>query len=99
MRYKVRGKYPTQYEKKEWTPPIEELDKTARIGRITQVFKSKAKKMVYFLKKVKEHPKYEEYHQSTGWAEEGAGCKSNPQYSWCPEYNIYKQKVKACLDH
>lgn len=39
MRFDQRGKYPANYRKKQWAPPMGELQKTARTGKVITVFK------------------------------------------------------------
>jgi hypothetical protein len=38
-----------------------------------------------------------ESYAPTGWAEESAGCDSSAHWSWCSDYAVFQDQVKACL--
>ena len=63
------------------------------IKRWQDFFKLKSFKTISFLKNSSGN-----HYQTTGAAEETAGCKTNPQFSFCDGYDDYKKNVQACLN-
>ncbi len=43
MQFEQQGKYPEDYRAKQWAPPMGELQKTARTGKVVTVFKGDVK--------------------------------------------------------
>ena len=43
MRFEQKGNYPVSYREKQWAPPMGELQKTARTGTVSHVFKGAIK--------------------------------------------------------
>ena len=63
----------------------------ASVKKWSAFFNRETFSMVAFLKRKGDR------YETTGWAEETAGCSISPHYSWCSDYAAYKEKVQKCL--
>lgn len=75
-----------------WTPAFGIIfNQGSRLEAWKSLFQKKQFSVIAFLKKKENH------YQTTGWAEETAGCQHSAHFSWCFDYSTFQRQILECL--